>query len=56
MASVDTYGNEAKLIFKSDGNDQGTAGFVVNVNASIEGKKGQQMYLKMRLYFRLIIL
>ena len=35
---VDTYANEATLIFRSDNNAQPNTGFIVRVNASVEGK------------------
>ncbi len=34
---ADSFGNEAYLVFKSDGYDQGKTGFIVRINASVEG-------------------
>ena len=43
LAPIDTFGNEASLIFHSDSNDQEKTGFVINVNASVEGMKEKQI-------------
>ena len=37
-ARVDSFGNNVRLLFHSDGNQQDKTGFVVRVNASIEGR------------------
>ena len=37
-SDVETSSNEATIVFRSDGNDQGKRGFVIRVNASIEGE------------------
>jgi hypothetical protein len=44
--SVDTYANVATLIFKSDNNPQPNYnGFIVRVNASVEGESDYTMLL-----------
>ena len=35
--SVDSFGSNARVVFHSDGNQQDKNGFVLRVNASIEG-------------------
>jgi hypothetical protein len=41
---VDTYANEATLIFRSDNNAQPNTGFIVRVNASVDGKYLKWVY------------
>ena len=35
---VDSFGNSVRLLFHSDGNQQDKSGFLIRVNASIEGE------------------
>ena len=36
-ANLDTFGSNVRLLFHSDGNQQDKNGFLIRVNASIEG-------------------
>ena len=38
LPAVDSFGNHVRVVFHSDGNQQDKTGFVIRVNASIEGK------------------